>query len=39
MVVDAFTAGKHVLVQKPHAVRATHILEFAAAAERAGTTL
>ena len=37
MVVDAFAAGKHVLVQKPHAVRAAHILEFEAAAERAGT--
>ena len=33
MVMDAFAGGKHVLVQKPHAVRAAHILEFAAAAE------
>ena len=39
MVMDAFAAGKHVLVQKPHAVRAAHILDFVAAAERAGTTL
>ena len=39
MVLDAFAAGKHVLVQKPHAVRAAHILEFEAAAERTGTTL
>lgn len=39
MVLDALTARKHVLVQKPHAVCAEHILEFAAAAKKAGTTL
>ena len=39
MVLDAITAQKHVLVQKPHAVRAEHVLEFAAAAEKAGVTL
>ena len=39
MVLDALAAGKHVLVQKPHAVRAAHILDFAEEAERAGTTL
>ncbi len=39
MVFDAIDAGKHVLVQKPHAVRADHVLEFKAAAERAGVTL
>ncbi|MCX5660652.1 MAG: Gfo/Idh/MocA family oxidoreductase [Planctomycetota bacterium] len=39
MVLDALKAGKHVLVQKPHATRAEHILEFEAAAEKAGKTL
>ena len=39
MVLDALAAGKHVLVQKPHAVRAAHIREFEAAAQGAGTTL
>ena len=39
MVFDAIEAGKHVLVQKPHAVRADHIPTFKAAAERAGVTL
>ena len=28
MVLDSFEAGKHVQVQKPHAVRAGQILEF-----------
>ncbi len=39
MVLDAIAAGKHVLVQKPHATRADHILTFKAAAQRAGVTL
>lgn len=39
MVFDALDAGKHVLVQKPHAVRADEIPEFAAAANEAGKTL
>ena len=39
MVFDAIAAGKHVLVQKPHAVRADHVLEFKEAAERKGVTL
>ena len=39
MVLAALDAGKHVLVQKPHAVRAEHILEFEAAAKRADRTL
>ncbi len=39
MVFDTIRAGKHVLVQKPHAVRAGHILEFKEAAERAGVTM
>jgi len=39
MVLDALAAGKHVLVQKPHAVRAEHILEFERAAQKSGTTL
>ena len=33
MVMDALAAGKHVLVQKPHAVRAAQIREFEKAAE------
>ena len=32
MVLDALATGKHVLVQKPHAVRAAQILEFEKAA-------
>jgi len=39
MVFDAIDAGKHVLVQKPHAVQASHVLEFKEAAERAGVTI
>lgn len=39
MVLDAFAAGKHVLVQKPHAVCAQHILTFEAAAAKAEKTL
>ncbi|MDA0842163.1 MAG: Gfo/Idh/MocA family oxidoreductase [Planctomycetota bacterium] len=39
MVFDSFKAGKHTLVQKPHAVRADEILEFEAAAKEAGKTL
>ena len=35
MVLDSLSAGKHVLVQKPHAVRAPEILEMEAAALRA----
>ena len=36
MVLDSLAAGKHVLVQKPHATRAPQILEMDAAARRAG---
>lgn len=39
MVLDAIDAGKHVLVQKPHATCARHILQFKEAAGRAGVTL
>ena len=39
MVLDAIAARKHVMVQKPHAVRADQILEFEAAAEEMGVTL
>lgn len=39
MVLDSLKAGMHVLVQKPHAVRAEHIIEFEAAAKESGTTL
>lgn len=39
MVLDAFAAAKHVLVQKPHAVCAQHILTFEAAAAKAEKTL
>ena len=39
MVLDAIAARKHVMVQKPHAVRADQILEFEAAAEEMGITL
>ena len=39
MVMDALAAGKHVLVQKPHAVRAAQIREFERAAEGAGRIL
>lgn len=39
MVLDSFAAGMHVLVQKPHAVRAPDILEFEARGKEAGKTL
>ena len=38
-VLDTLNAGKHVLVQKPHAIRAPEILEMEAAAQKAGKTL
>ena len=39
MVLDTLNAGKRVLVQKPHAIRATEILDMDAAAKKAGKTL
>ena len=39
MVLEALHAGKHSLVQKPHALRAADILQMKAAAEKAGVTL
>ena len=39
MVLDSLAAGKHVLVQKPHALRAPEILEMEAAAECAGKVI
>ncbi|MDP6360412.1 MAG: Gfo/Idh/MocA family oxidoreductase [Planctomycetota bacterium] len=39
MVLDSFDAGKHVLVQKPHAVRAPEILEFETKAKEVNKTL
>ncbi len=39
MVLDSLAAGKHVLVQKPHAIRAPEILEMEVAAERAGRVI
>ena len=36
-VLDTLNASKHVLVQKPHAIRAPEILEMEAAAQHAGT--
>jgi len=39
MVLDTLKAGKHVLVQKPHATGAPEILEMDAAAKRAQKTL
>ena len=39
MVLDTLKASKHVLVQKPHAIRAPEILEMEAAAKQAGKTL
>jgi len=39
MVFDTLAAGKHVLVQKPHSVRADEIPGFEAAAREAGKTL
>ena len=38
-VLDTLNAGKHVLVQKPHAIRAHEILEMDAAAQQTGKTL
>ena len=38
-VLDTLSAGKHVLVQKPHAIRAPEILEIEAAAQQAEKTL
>ena len=38
-VLDTLNAGKHVLVQKPHAIRAPEILEMEAAAQQSGKTL
>lgn len=39
MVLDTLKAGKHVLVQKPHAIRAAEILETEAAAKQVSKTL
>ena len=39
MVLDTLKAGKHVLVQKPHAIRAPEVLQMDAAAKQAGKTL
>ena len=39
MVLDALEAEKHVLVQKPHAIRAPEILEMESAARDAGKVL
>ncbi len=39
MVLEALAAGKHVLVQKPHAIRAHEITEMANAAEATDRTL
>lgn len=38
-VLDSLNAGKHVLVQKPHAIRAQEILQMEAAAQESGKTL
>ena len=38
-VLDTLNSGKHVLVQKPHAIRAPEILEMTAAAKEAEKTL
>ncbi len=38
-VLDTLNAGKHVLVQKPHAIRAPEILEMETAAHLSGKTL
>lgn len=38
-VLDTLNAGKHVLVQKPHAIRAPEILEMETAAQQSGKTL
>ena len=39
IVLKTLEAGKHALVQKPHAIRAADILEMKKAAETAGVTL
>jgi predicted dehydrogenase len=39
MVLDSLAAGKHVLVQKPHATHAAEILEMDAAAQKAGKVI
>lgn len=39
MVLDTLRAGKHVLVQKPHAIRADEILEMEVAAQETDRTL
>ncbi len=39
MVLDTFAAGKHALVQKPHAVRAEQVPVYEKAAKDAGKTL
>ena len=39
MVLDAFSAEKHVLVQKPHAIRSPEILEMESAAKNVGKIL
>jgi len=39
MVLDTLKSGKHVLVQKPHAIRAAEILEMEAVAKQADKTL
>ena len=38
-VLDTLNVGKHVLVQKPHAIRANEILEMDKAAQKSGKTL
>lgn len=38
-VLDTLNAGKHVLVQKPHAIRASEILEMETAVQQSGKTL
>ena len=38
-VLDTLNVGKHVLVQKPHAIRASEILDMATAAQQSGKTL
>ncbi|MBM3216808.1 Gfo/Idh/MocA family oxidoreductase [Candidatus Poribacteria bacterium] len=39
LVLDTLAAGKHVLVQKPHAIRAPEVLEMDTASQRAGKVL
>ena len=38
-VLDTLNAGKHVLVQKPHAIRALEVLEMEESAQQSGKTL